>query len=152
MRFRFSVRQTLLDPFFFLGIRKGGGKTYRAIFGGGGKSYHKAPPPKPVFGGLRKWDLSGLCPFPLRRMTLREQRGGGKSYHKWGGPKPFFWGGDLWYVFPSPEFPPPPLFSSDCCRMREISKQESTPTVGYPLGAGSARPNPKMGAPDPETL
>ena len=29
-----------------------------------------------------------------------------------------------------------------------ISKQGSTPT---PLGAGSARPNPKMGAPDPES-
>ena len=23
-------------------------------------------------------------------------------------------------------------------------------SFGYPLGAGSARPNPKMGAPDPE--
>ena len=29
----------------------------------------------------------------------------------------------------------------------KVSKKGSTP---YPLGAGSARPNPKMGAPDPE--
>ena len=29
------------------------------------------------FGGLRKWDSSGLCPFPPKKMTLREQNGGG---------------------------------------------------------------------------
>ena len=28
------------------------------------------------FAGFRKWDSSGLCPFPLRKMTGREQRGG----------------------------------------------------------------------------
>ena len=58
-----------------LGIRKGGGgKTYRAILGG--ESVPQSTPSKTSFGGLRKWDLSGLCPFPLRRMTLRKQRGG----------------------------------------------------------------------------
>ena len=30
-----------------------------------------------------------------------------------GGVQNRFWGGDLWYVFPSPEFSPPPLFFSD---------------------------------------
>ena len=59
----------------FLGIRKGGGKTYRAILGG--ENVPQSNPSKTSFGGLRKWDLSGLCPFPLRRMTLRKQRGGG---------------------------------------------------------------------------
>ena len=54
--------------------------------------------------------LSGLCPFPLRRMTLREQRGGGNRIIS-GGVQNRFWGGALWYVFPSPEFPPPLFFS-----------------------------------------
>ena len=34
----------------------GGGKTYRAILGGG-KTYHKAPPPKPVLEASE----SGIC-------------------------------------------------------------------------------------------
>ena len=38
-----------------LGIRKGGGKTYRAIFWG--ETYHKAPPPKPVLEASE----SGIC-------------------------------------------------------------------------------------------
>ena len=29
------------------------------------------------FGELRKWDRSGLCPRPLRKMIGREQTGGG---------------------------------------------------------------------------
>ena len=88
-----------------IGARQiGGGKTYRAIFGG--ETYYKVPPPKPVLEASEKWDLSGLCPFPLRRMTGREQRGGGNAYHKWGGggSKTVF--GAIWYVFPSPEFSP----------------------------------------------
>ena len=93
-----------------LGIRKRVGKRIVRVFWGGNvlESAHS----KPIFGGLRKWDLSGLCPFPLTRMTLREQtQGGGKSYHKWG-VQNRFWGGISWYVFPSPEFPPPPFVSS----------------------------------------
>ena len=89
-------------------IRKGGGQNVSCDFFcdfGDGKTYHKAPPPKPSFGGLRKWDLSGLCPFPLRRMTLREQRGGGNRIIS-GGVQNRFWEGISWYVFPSPEFPP----------------------------------------------
>ena len=54
-----------------------GGETYRAIFLGR-KTYYKVPPSKPSFGRLRKCDLSGLCPLPVRRMTLREQRGGNR--------------------------------------------------------------------------
>ena len=45
-------------------------------------------------------------------MTLREQRGGGNRIIS-GGVQNRFGGEDLWYVFPSPEFPPPPLFFSD---------------------------------------
>ena len=59
-------------------------------FGGGETYYRVVPPSKTNFGGLRKWDLSGLCPVPLRRMTGREQRGGGNSYHRWGGSKTVF--------------------------------------------------------------
>ena len=85
-----------------------GGQNVSCDFGGENVPY--STPSKTSFGGLIKLDLSGLCRFPLRRMTLREQRGGGKSYHKWGGSKTVFGGGDLWYVFPSPEFPPPLVF------------------------------------------
>ena len=40
---------------------------------------------------------------------MREQRGGGNRIIS-GGVQNRFWGGVLWYVFPSPEFSPPPLF------------------------------------------
>ena len=53
-----------------------GGKTYRAIWGGGGNVLWSAPS-KTNFGGLRRWDWSGLCPFPLKKITGCEQRGGG---------------------------------------------------------------------------
>ena len=33
------------------------------------ETYHRVPPSKTSFGGLRKWDSSGLCPFPLRKIT-----------------------------------------------------------------------------------
>ena len=62
------------------------------------------------FGGLRKWDWSGLCPFPLRRtMTGREKGRGNRIIG--GGVQNRFWGGVLWYVFPSPEFSTPFCFS-----------------------------------------
>ena len=57
-----------------------GGKTYRAIFGEenvGGENVPKSGPPKTSFGGLRKWDLPGLCRFPLKKTTGRKQTGGG---------------------------------------------------------------------------
>ena len=37
----------------------------------------KSVPSETGFGGLRNWDWSGLCLFPSRKMTGREQRGGG---------------------------------------------------------------------------
>ena len=75
------------------------GRAKRIVRLWGGKTHCNVPPPNPVLK-LRKWDLSGLCPFHVRRMTLREQRGGGKSYHKWGGPIPFLGEVVLWCVFP----------------------------------------------------
>ena len=78
---------------------KGGGAKRIMRFWGGGNVLSSAPS-KTSFGGLRKWDLSGLCPSPLTRMTLCEQRGG-KSYHKWGGPKPFLGRGFMvWFPLP----------------------------------------------------
>ena len=43
----------------------------------GGKRTIECALPKPTFGGLRKWDWSGRCPFPLRDMAARGQKGGG---------------------------------------------------------------------------
>ena len=40
--------------------------------------------------------------------------------------------------------------SRDNCARPHKNKHQQTRVYPYPLGAGSARPNPKMGAPDPE--
>ena len=40
-------------------------------------------------GRLRKWDWSGLCLFPLRKMTGTAKLGA-KTYHSWGGSKNAF--------------------------------------------------------------
>ena len=53
----------------------------------------------------------------------------------------FFWGVQiLFFGTCFPYFGPSP----------EIGSLQQTRVYPYPLGAGSARPNPKMGAPDPE--
>ena len=71
-------------------LQRVGGEMYRAILGGGGRNVPQSAPSTSSFGGLRKWDSSGLCPFPLRRMTGREQTwGGGERYHRGGGPNFF---------------------------------------------------------------
>ena len=80
---------------------------------GGEGTCCRARPPKPGGGGgerycrvcLRKWDWSGLCTFPLRKMTGREQTGGLETYHRWGGPKPFLGRGSMVrFSFPMPFF------------------------------------------------
>ena len=70
---------------------------------GGWKTYCSAPS-KTSFGGLRKWDSSGLCLFPSRKMIWREPRGrkhiiggGGGG----GGPKAFL-GRGFMVCFPLP--------------------------------------------------
>ena len=64
-------------------------------FWAGGGNILQSAPSKTNFGGLRKWDSSGLCPFPLRTMTGREQTGGGGEHVQ----------KRCW----SPEFSTPPL-------------------------------------------
>ena len=80
-----------------------GGQNVSCDFGGGGETYYRAPPPKPLLEAS-KWDLSGMCPFPLRRMTGREQRGG-EIVIIAGGPKPF-WEGFYGMFAPLLSFPP----------------------------------------------
>ena len=77
-----------------------GGQKVSCDFGGG-ENVPESAPSKPSFGGLRKWDSSGLCPFPLRKMTGREQRGGGKRIIS-GGLQNRFWGAGLMVCFPLP--------------------------------------------------
>ena len=91
----------------------GGGQNGSCNFGGrGGQSFSSVRPPKPVLeGSERKWDWSGLCPFPLRIITGREQTaGGGKRIIGGGGPKSFF--GEGFYGMSSPllSFPPVVVF------------------------------------------
>ena len=69
------------------GKRLMGGQNVSCDFLGGKRTIDA--PSKASFGGLRKWDLPGLCRFPLRKTTGRKQRGGAETYHRWGGaPKP----------------------------------------------------------------
>ena len=89
--------------------QRGGSKTYRAIFfWGGGKGTIECPL-QTQFWRTKKSDSSGLCPFPQRKMTGREQ-GGGETYHRWGGPKLFF--GERFYGMSSPPLSSPPFVFS----------------------------------------
>ena len=45
----------------------------------GGKRTIVSAASKTSFGGLRKWDLPGLCRFPLRKTTGENKRGGGEN-------------------------------------------------------------------------
>ena len=63
----------------------------------GGKKCYRVRPPN--FESLRKWDWSGLRPFPLRERQGAEKGGG---HIIGGGVQNRFGGGVLWYVFPSP--------------------------------------------------
>ena len=103
---------------------KEGAKTYRAIFVGGKRAIKC--PLQGQFWRPQKWDSSGLCLFPVRKMTGHEQRGGKRIIS--GGVQIRFGGGALWYVFPSPESPPL-LFFSDitnfscgCCASKSLFK------------------------------
>ena len=86
-----------------------GGQNVSCDFGGGKRTIER--PSKTTFGGLRTWDLSGLCPFPPKTMTWSEQTGGSSERIIGGGVQNCFWGGVLWYVFPYPEFSTPFVFS-----------------------------------------
>ena len=47
------------------------------LFFGGGEDALSSVISKPTFGGLRNWDWSGHCLFPLREMTGSRQMGVG---------------------------------------------------------------------------
>ena len=79
--------------------QRGGGHVSRD-FEGAGKTYYRE----------QKVDSAGLCPFPLRKTTGREQMGGwGGNVSSVGGvgPKPF-WGRAFYGMFSPPlSFPAP---------------------------------------------
>ena len=106
----------------FLGKSQMGGRNVSCDFGGGGGRTIERALHQTGFGGLRKWDWSGLCLFTLRKMTGVNK--GGRSYHRWGCPKPF-WGGVLWYAFPSLTFPPPLFFSDFFWKSSTRTAQET---------------------------
>ena len=103
-----------------------------SLLGGRGNIPWSAPS-KTTFGGFRKWDWSGQCPFPLRTLTWRGRTGGEK--HIIGGAQNNFWGGSYGMFSPPLSFPPPLFCRSDkSYRGRvQISK------VSMPLG-----PNAQM--------
>ena len=76
-----------------------GGKTYHVSLAGGGDVLQSVLS-KTTFAGLRKSDWSGLCPFPLRKMTGRVQNVPGNRIIG-GGVQNRFLGRVLWCVFPS---------------------------------------------------
>ena len=79
---------------------------------GGGENVPWSALSKTGFGGLRKWDLPGLCRFPLRKTPGRKTNGGGgETYHRCGGPKPFLGRGLMVCFSPPPEFSTPLCFS-----------------------------------------
>ena len=74
-------------------LQMGGGLIVRFW---GEKSLQESVSSKNSFGGVRKWDWSGLCQFFLRKMTGRGQTGGGGKA-----------------CFPLPRFFHPPLPPSE---------------------------------------
>ena len=75
-------------------------------FRGGGTNVLYSESSKTRLGGLRTWDCSGLCPFPLTKRLGVDKGAGGGTYHRWVGPKSFL-GRGLMYVFPPLSFPRP---------------------------------------------
>ena len=104
----FGLLSEFSPPLRLGNCKWGGAKRIVRCFGGGECTIEC---PLQNFGGLRKRDLSDLCPFPPKKMTWREQMGVGKRIIGGGGVRNRFWGGVLRYVFPSPEFSTPPCFS-----------------------------------------
>ena len=94
-----SVLQLFMSSAGILGSGKWGGGNASCDFWG--TDYYRVPPPTTTFRGLRKWDLSGLCPFPPKKMTWREQMGG-KTYHRLGGGVKTVFGEGLMVCFPLP--------------------------------------------------
>ena len=69
----------------------GGGQNVSCDFRG--ENVLWSAPSKTSFGGLRKWDSSGLCTFPPRKITGCEQTEGENRITGGGGSKTFGGGG-----------------------------------------------------------
>ena len=70
--------------------------------------YCREPPSKTTVGGPRKWDLSGLCPFPPKKMTWCEHMGGKRIRSGGGGLKTFFGRGFMVCFQINSDHPHPP--------------------------------------------
>ena len=69
-------------------------------------TYCKACSPKPLLiGGVRNWDWSGRCLFPLREMTESRQKRGGESIVGGGGGSKNVFGEGFYGMSPPPKFP-----------------------------------------------
>ena len=79
----------------------GGGKTYRAIWGGGGGKRTIECALQNQFWRPQKVGFASSVPASSKEKTGRKQKGGGKTYHRWGGPKPFLERGFM-VCFPLP--------------------------------------------------
>ena len=98
----------------------GGAKRIVRFFGG--KTYHRACPPKPVLEASES-GICLVCAGFLQGKQQGENKRGGKTYHRWGGPKPFL-GRGLMVCFPLPWVFHPPLFFSDI-RKIEIPQRKN---------------------------
>ena len=86
--------------------QKGGGQNVSCDFGGGKRTikHHL----QNQFWRPQKVGFVWSVPVSSKENDIAWTKGGGNRIIS-GGVQNRFWGGDLWYVFPSLEFPPPPL-------------------------------------------
>ena len=89
---------------------KGGAKRIVRFWGGGGKRTIKHPVQN-QFWRPQKVGFVWSVPVSSKENDIARTKGGGNRIIS-GGVQNRFWGGDLWYVYPSPEFSPPPLLFS----------------------------------------
>ena len=70
--------------------------------------------------------------------------GGGERIISGGGVQNRFWGGALWYVFPSPEFPPPLFFCEKSTQTFSANSCSRTLRVMDVRAANRGRPHPQV--------
>ena len=85
-----------------------GGKNVSCDIGGGG-TYYRAPPPKPVLEASES-GIRLVCTRFLWEKWVTAWTKGGQTYHRWGGQKRFLGAG------PPLSFPPPFVFLWEICR------------------------------------
>ena len=102
-----------------------GGKTYRAIFWGGGETYHRVRLQN-QFWRPHKVTFAWSVPVSSKENNRAKTNGGGKRIiGGGGGVQNRFWEGVLWYVFPSPEFSTPLCFSLNSRLKTSISLENA---------------------------